>query len=54
MNLAKTSIIQKAWKHSQTPNIHGWVYGINNGLIKPIFEMPAGSHIDPIYEYDNL
>lgn len=54
MNLAKTSIIQKAWKHSQAPNIHGWVYGINNGLIKPIFEMPAGSHIDPIYEYDNL
>ena len=54
MNLAKTSIVQKAWKHSQAPNIHGWVYGINNGLIKPIFEMPAGSHIDPIYEYDNL
>jgi carbonic anhydrase len=54
MNLAKTSIVQKAWKNSNTPHIHGWVYGLKDGLIKPIFEMPAGTHIDPIYEYDNL
>ena len=54
MNLAKTSIVQKAWKNSNTPHIHGWVYGLEDGLIKPIFEMPAGTHIDPIYEYDNL
>jgi carbonic anhydrase len=54
MNLAKTSIVQKAWKNSNTPHIHGWVYGLKDGLIKPILEMPAGTHIDPIYEYDNL
>jgi carbonic anhydrase len=54
MNLAKTSIVQKAWKNSNTPHIHGWVYGLKDGLIKPIFELPAGTHIDPIYEYDNL
>jgi carbonic anhydrase len=54
MNLAKTSIVQKAWKNSNTPHIHGWVYGLKDGLIKPIFELPAGSAIDPIYEYDNL
>ena len=54
MNLAKTSIVQKAWKNSNIPHIHGWVYGLKDGLIKPIFELPAGSAIDPIYEYDNL
>ena len=54
MNLAKTSIIQKAWKKSNAPHLHGWVYGLNNGLINPIYEMPAGTHIDPIYEYDNI
>ena len=54
MNLAKTSIVQKAWKNSNIPHIHGWVYGLKDGLIKPIFELAAGSHIDPIYEYDNL
>lgn len=54
LNLAKTSIIQKAWQNSHYPHLHGWVYGLQNGLIKPIFEMPAGTHIDPIYEFDDL
>lgn len=54
MNLAKTSIIQKAWKHEQLPHIHGWVYDLHDGIIKPIFEMKAGTHIDPIYEFDDL
>jgi carbonic anhydrase len=54
MNLSKTSIVQRAWKNSNAPDIHGWVYGLNNGLIKPIFELKAGTHIDPLYEYDNL
>ena len=53
-NLAKTSIIQHAWKQEQRPQIHGWVYGINNGIIKPICEMDYDSEIDPLYRYDNL
>ncbi|MEI2749207.1 MAG: carbonic anhydrase [Ferruginibacter sp.] len=54
INLAKTSIIQKAWKYDQRPQLHGWVYGLSDGIIKPVCEMEAGSHIDPLYEYDNL
>jgi carbonic anhydrase len=54
MNLAKTSIIQKAWKYNQQPHLHGWVYGLKDGLINPVFEMPANTHIDNIYEYDDL
>jgi len=54
MNLAKTSIVQKAWKENNAPHLHGWVYGLDNGLINPIYEMLAGTHIDPIYEFDNL
>jgi carbonic anhydrase len=54
MNLAKTSIIQKAWKHEQRPDLHGWVYGLKDGLINPVFEMRAGTHIDSVYEYDGL
>jgi len=53
-NLAKTSIIQRAWKQNNKPHLHGWVYGLKDGIIKPVFEMPAGTHIDPLYEYDNL
>ncbi|HEU5165609.1 MAG TPA: carbonic anhydrase [Chitinophagaceae bacterium] len=54
MHLAKTSIIQRAWKHEQRPDLHGWVYGLKDGLINPIFEMKAGTHIDHLYEYDDL
>ncbi|HJV19832.1 MAG TPA: carbonate dehydratase [Sediminibacterium sp.] len=54
MNLAKTSIIQKAWKHNNAPHLHGWVYDLHDGLINPVFEMAAGTHIDPIYEFDDL
>lgn len=52
LNLAKTTIIQKAWKKEQRPDLHGWVYGLKDGLIKPVFEMKAGTHIDPLYEYE--
>ncbi len=31
-NLAKTTIVQKAWK-LRPLHLHGWVYGINSGLI---------------------
>ncbi len=53
-NLAKTSIIQKAWKEDNRPHLHGWVYGINDGIIKPVCEMEPGTAIDALYEYDNL
>lgn len=54
MNLAKTSIIQRAWKTEQRPHLHGWVYGLNDGIIKPVCEMGPDSKLDPIYTYDNL
>jgi carbonic anhydrase len=54
MHLAKTSIIQRAWQNEQRPNLHGWVYGLKDGIINPVFEMKAGSYIEPIYTYDDL
>lgn len=52
--LAKTSIIQKAWKERNGPDLHGWVYGLKDGLINPVFEMKANTSIDPLYEYHDL
>lgn len=53
MNLAKTSIIQKAWKTRKGPHLHGWVYGLKNGIINPVCEMAAGSPVDELYMYEN-
>ncbi len=54
MNLAKTSIIQKAWKQNQLPHLHGWVYDVRDGIIHPVFEMAAGTEVDPIFEINNI
>ncbi len=54
MHLAQTSIIQRAWKNEERPHLHGWVYGLNDGLIKPVLELLPGAAIDPLYEYENL
>ena len=32
-NLAKTSIVQGAWKVGQDLTLHGWVYGLNSGFV---------------------
>ena len=54
LNLAKTSIVQKAWKERQAPHLHGWVYRLSDGLIHPVSEMPAGSELEEIYTFGNL
>ena len=52
--LAKTSIIQRAWKERSGPDVHGWVYGLKDGIINPVYEMKANTPIDPLYVYDNI
>ncbi len=53
-HLAQTSIIQRAWQKEGGPYLHGWAYGLKDGLINPVMEMPPGSYIDPLYVYDDL
>ena len=54
INLAKTSIIQKAWKENKLPHLHGWVYDLRDGVINPVFEMAAGTAFDPIFEINDI
>jgi len=34
VNVAKTTIVQDAWSRGQPLKVHGWVYGISNGLVR--------------------
>ena len=54
MNLAKTSIVQRAWKAKKSPEIHGWVYSLEDGLIKELCNVTYKDHLDPLYEFDDL
>jgi carbonic anhydrase len=35
-DLCKTTIVQNAWRNSQQLSVHGWVYGVDTGLIKDL------------------
>ncbi len=51
-NLAKTTIIQRAWKKRQYPHIHGWVFDLHTGLITQTSEILPGAEVESIYRYD--
>ena len=34
--LARTSIVQSAWKNKQDLIVHGWVYSVHNGIVKDL------------------
>ena len=51
-NLAKTKIVQDAWHAGKKIEIHGWVYGLNNGLITELNVVyDEKGDIEPIYRY---
>jgi len=35
-NIARTTIVGHAWRRSQNLKVHGWIYGVNDGLIKDL------------------
>ena len=51
-NLMKTNVIQKAWHERRLPVLHGWAYGIQDGLLKSLYKIEPGSPIDEIYRFD--
>ncbi len=52
--LSHTSIVQEAWKNHQRPILHGWVYGLNDGLIDPLITLKPNDPINPIFQYQDV
>jgi carbonic anhydrase len=51
-NLAKTTVVQEAWKTREL-HLHGWVYGINSGLITDLKVIhDTKEDIEDIYRLD--
>ena len=36
INISQTATIQKAWRNNNLPQLHGWVYGLKDGLLQQI------------------
>lgn len=53
LNLSKTTVLQRAWQEERRPLIHGWVYGLDDGLLKPLVQRAPGEALDPVFVYDS-
>lgn len=50
-DLAKTSIVQGAWRNGQELAIHGWVYGVGSGIIKDLgVNIQSEDALDEVYQ----
>jgi carbonic anhydrase len=36
MNVSRTTIVQSAWKGGQELTVHGWIYGLHDGLLRDL------------------
>ena len=43
-NVALSNVMQDAWGRGQKVAVHGWVYGLNDGIVKDMDVTMTGSH----------
>lgn len=49
-DLAKTSIVQGAWRNGQDLTLHGWVYGLNSGYVTDLdVNLTSNADLDEVY-----
>jgi len=50
-DLAKTSIVQKAWENGQELHLHAWVYGVGSGVVKDLeYNLSSNEELDEVYQ----
>ena len=50
-DLAKTSIVQNAWRNGQELSLHGWTYGLNSGYVTDLgVNMSSNEELDDVYQ----
>jgi carbonic anhydrase len=50
-DLAKTSIVQNAWRNGQELTLHGWTYGLNSGYVTDLdVNMSSNVELDEVYQ----
>jgi carbonic anhydrase len=43
-NVALSNVMQDAWSRDQKVTVHGWIYGLDDGLVKDLGVTMSGSH----------
>ena len=51
LNVCQTTIVEDAWQRGQEVVVHGWVYGLDNGLLKDLsMTVSSTEEVFPAYE----
>jgi carbonic anhydrase len=45
MNVAQTTVVQDAWARGQALTLHGWVYGLSDGLLQDLHMVIRGEDV---------
>jgi carbonic anhydrase len=51
-NVCHTSVVQRAWKTGQTLSVHGWIYGIEDGILKDLNVCCTGLEPDSLIQVE--
>ncbi len=50
VNMAHTTVVRDAWDQGQKLTLHGWVYGLKDGLLKDLqMSVPGSDWLDGLY-----
>ena len=52
VNVCETTVIREAWDRGQAVEVHGWIYGLTDGLIRDM-GMCAGSIEEMVEKYEH-
>jgi carbonic anhydrase len=36
VNVCQTTVVESAWQRNQTLTVHGWIYGLGNGILRDV------------------
>ena len=51
LNVCETTVVQDAWARKQSVVVHGWVYGLHNGLLEDLtMTVRTAADVEPAYD----
>jgi carbonic anhydrase len=51
INVCQTTVVQNAWEAGQELTVHGWVYGLSDGLVRDLnVHIANHAEMTPIYQ----
>ena len=51
LNVCRTSVVQDAWRRGQNVTVHGWIYSLEDGLLRDLgFSVADAGSVEETFE----